>query len=214
MFPVLATIGLLAAAAPLPAQWRAEAWLGEAWNADSRVTFSQLNQPDISTDAVWSVRAHAPAWVYAGRIAKWSGGKAWALEFMHHKMYLENPPPDVTFFQITNGANFVLAERLWSQNGWEFGVGVGPVFTVPGSRVRGVLYNNANGFFHSQYELSGPGLQFNVARRLRLLPFTYGSLSLKATAARLYVQIGDGHAVTTDYALHLQYGVSLQTRSR
>ena len=198
----------------MAAQWRVEAWLGEAWNAPSRVTFSQINQPVLTADGTWSTRPFAPAWIYAGRIAKWSGNRAWAFEYMHHKMYLDNPPSGVGYFQITNGANFLLAERLWSRSGWEYGVGAGPVLAVPGSQVRGLIYNNSHGFFHSQYELAGPGLQLNLARRLRLLPFTYGSVSLKATAAYLHVRIGDGHAATMDYALHFQYGLSLQTRSR
>ena len=62
--------------------------------------------------------------------------------------------------------------------------------------------------------MAGPGLQINVARRLRLLPFAFGSLSLKATGAHLYMHIANGHAVTSNLALHLQYGVSLQSQNR
>ena len=211
---LLMALALPGLASPVAAQWRVESWLGTAWNAPSRVTFSQANQPDITADGTWSAKPFAPAWIYAGRIARWSGDEAWAFEYMHHKMYLDNPPAGVAYFQITNGANFLLAERLWRRSGWEYGVGAGPVLVVPGSEVRGVIYNNSHGFFHSQYELAGPGLQLNLARRMRLLPYTYGSVSIKATAAYLHSHIGDGHAVTTNYALHLQYGLSLQTRSR
>ena len=205
---------LILGAAPLSAQWRIEAWLGEAASAPSEVTFSQINQPEISAHATWSTKPFAPAWIYAGRIARWSGDGAWALEYMHHKIYMDDPPPEVGFFRVTNGMNFLLAERLWRRNGWEYGVGAGPILAVPGSNVRGVEYNNAHGFFHSQYELAGPGLQVNIGRRLRLLPFTYGSLALKATAAYLYLHIANGHAVTSNFALHAQYGLSLQNRSR
>ena len=133
---------------------------------------------------------------------------------MHHKMYLDNPPTPVQLFQVTNGANFLLAERLWRRNGWEFGVGSGVVMAVPGSAVRGLVYDNSHGFFHSQYELAGPGFQLNLARRVRLLPYTFGSLSLKATIAPLHLSIADGHATTIDYAVHLQYGISVQNRAR
>jgi hypothetical protein len=203
-------------AAPMPAaaQWRVEAWLGDAWSIPTRVTFSQINQPEISTVGSWSSEPFAPTWLYAGRIAHWKGESGWAFEYMHHKLYMDNPPPDVAYFRITNGVNFFLAERLWRWKGWEYGAGAGPVFSVPVSSVRGLVYDNAHGVFHSQYELSGPGVQLNLARRLRLLPFTYGTLSLKATGTYLHLHIGDGHADLADFALHAQYGLSLQTKSR
>jgi len=196
------------------AQWRVEAWLGDAWSMPGNITFSQLNQPEISARATWSTEPFEPTWVYAGRVAHWQGDAGWAFEYMHHKIYMDNPPAEVAYFRVTNGVNFFLAERLWRRSGWEFGVGAGPIFAVPVSSVRGLVYDNAHGPFHSQYELSGPGIQANIGRRLRLLPYTYGSLSLKATAAYLYLHIGDGHAVTTNFALHVQYGVSLQSRKR
>ena len=209
-FTVLA--GMLPAR--LGAQWRLEAWLGQAWSAPTPVTFSQVNQPDIRTNGNWSTRPFAPTWYYSGRIARWSGNSAWAFEYMHHKIYLDNPPTDVQFFRVTNGVNFLLGERLWRRRGWEYGVGAGPLYAVPVSEVRGVVYDNARGIFHSQYELAGAALEANLARRLRLLPFTFGTLSLKATAGYLHVHIADGHAVTSNFALHFQYGVSLQSRPK
>jgi len=208
------TIFALIAVSPVAAQWRGELWLGGVWSMPTKVTFAQINEPPISTEASWSSRPYSPAWVYAYRFSHWSGNSAWALEVMHHKIYLDDPPPGVAYLRVTNGVNFVLAERLWRRGGWEFGAGAGPILAVPVSSVRGLVYNNANGFFHSQYEFAGPGAQLNFGRRLRLLPFTYGMLTLKATAAYLNLHIADGHATTTNYALHLQYGLSLQSRSR
>lgn len=211
---LLGLLGALFLGRAAGAQWRSELWLGTAWNAPSRLTFDQLNQPELSVDAKWSTRPFDPAWVYAIRFSRWSGDAAWAFEYMHHKMYLDNPPPEVGYFRITNGVGFLLAERLWRRGGWEYGVGAGPVMSVPYSEVRGLPYDQGHGFFHSQYELVGPGVQVNLTRRLRLLPFTFGMVSLKATAAHLHTHIADGHATTWDYAVHLQYGLSLQTRSR
>lgn len=209
---VLATTVLTAPAAA--AQWRGELWLGTAWNASSRVKFVQQGQPEVSVWAKWSTRPYESAWVYAFRFSHWSGDAAWAFEFMHHKMYLDNPPPEVDYFRITNGVGFLLAERLWRRHGWEYGVGAGPILSVPFSKVRGMAFDQGRGFFHSRYELVGPGIQLSLNRRLRLLPFTYGMLTAKTTAAHLDTRIANGHATTWDFAFHLQYGLSLQTRSR
>jgi len=202
----LAGIGGLKAAS---GQWRLEAWLGDAWSAPSTVAISQANQPDLQVHTTWSTKPFAPAWIYAGRIARWNGNAAWAFEYMHHKVYMDDPTPEVAYFRVTNGVNFFLAERLWRRSGWEFGVGAGATLSVPVSSVRGLTYDNANGLFHSQYEWSGAGLQLNIARRLRLVPYAYGSLAVKVTAAELHLRIRDGHAVTPNLALHVQYGVSL-----
>jgi hypothetical protein len=213
---MLAGVGFLLCcrAFPAAAQWRVESWLGTAWNAPTRVSFAQINEPEIHATADWSTRPFKPTWYYAGRIALWSGTSGWAFTYMHHKMYMDNPPTAVAYFRITNGVNFGLAERLWRRGGWEYGVGAGPIFAVPVSSVRGEVYNNAHGIFHSRYELAGAAIGLNLARRLRLLPFTYGSLSLRATAGFLHLHISNGHATTDNLALHLQYGLSLQSRSR
>lgn len=192
------------------AQWRLSVWFGDAWNARTPVTFSQAGQPDITTAADWSTRPWQPTWYYAGRIAKWSGNEAWAFEYMHHKLYLDNPPADVGYFRITNGVNNLLAEHLWRSHGWDYGVGAGPAFVVPISEVRGKTYDFADGIFESRYEFGGGTLQVNLQRPLKLLPFLYGSVAVKGTASYLRVHIADGHARLVNLALHVQYGITLQ----
>ena len=87
----------------------------------------------------------------------------------------------------------------------------GPTLTVPISTVRGRSYAFRNGVFGSRYDLGGATLEAGVARRLKLLPYTYGSLTAKATMSYLDVRIAGGDARTMNYALHLQYGLSLQS---
>lgn len=201
------------ATGPLAAQWRAEAWLGNAANANSPLTIHQDGQADIKLTADWSTRPWRPTWYYSARISKWSGSSAWALEYMHHKLYLDNlPEPDVTAFRITNGVNHLLIERLWRTRGWEYGVGAGPLLAVPISTVRGKSYGRSMGVFGSRYELAGGVVGATLARRLKLLPYTYGSLSMKATVGYLDVNIADGDATTMNYAMHFQYGLSLQSK--
>jgi len=206
-----AALALLILVTPhLGAQWRLESWLGDAWSIPTSVTFSQVNQPDITATGHWSTRPFEPTWYYAGRIARWSGRSAWAFQYVHDKVYLDDPPPEVKFFRITNGVNFFLGERLWRTSGWEYGLGAGPVMVVPVSSVRGLTYDHAHGILHSTYEFGGGVVQGNLARRIRLLPFVYVDLSLMSTASYLRVRIANGHATLLNFALHAQYGLSLQ----
>lgn len=210
---MLAVGGGVSSPAPLAAQWRLEAWFGNAINARAPLTIHQDGQPDIRLTADWSTRPWRPTWYYAARIAKWSGERGWAFEYMHHKLYLDNLPlPEVVAFRITNGVNHLLAERLWRSKGWEYGVGAGPILAVPISNIRGKSYGRAVGVFGSKYELDGAVITANLARRVKLLPFTYGSLSVKGTIGYLNVGVADGNATTMNYALHFQYGVSLQSK--
>lgn len=191
--------------------WRLEAWFGDAWNARTPVTFRQEQEPDVTFTADWSTRPWRPTWYYSGRISRWRGDAGWAFHYMHHKLYLDNPTDEVTRFRITNGVNHLLVERLWRRNGWELALGAGPTLTVPISTVRGRSYAFSKGVFGSRYDLGGGTLEAGVARRLKLLPYTYGSLTAKATVSYLDVRIAGGNARTMNYALHLQYGLSLQS---
>ncbi|HEX3927971.1 MAG TPA: hypothetical protein VHW65_08230 [Gemmatimonadales bacterium] len=206
--------GLAISAAPARAQWQLDGWLGTVLNAHSPVTFSESGYPDITTTGHWSTRSWDPTWYYTVRFSHWNDSTGWAFHYIHHKLYLDNPPPGVLYFRITNGVNFFLGERLWRRNGWQWGIGAGPIFTVPISDIRGRIYNKANGIFGSVYELGGAGLEADIGRRVRLLPFTAGMLTLKVTAADLDVHVTNGNATLYNLALHLDYGLSLQTRKK
>ncbi len=208
----IAIIALGGSAAPLAAQWRMEGWFGNAASLPTTLTLSQDGQPDIKVDAHWSTRPWRPTWYYSFRIAKWSGNRAWAFEYMHHKLYLDNPPmPEVIRFRITNGVNNLLVERHWRvKGGWELGVGAGPALAVPVSTVRGKSLSKADGIFDSSYELAGATALGTVAHRLKLFPYTYGTFAIKATVTPLSVSIAEGRGKLINYALHFQYGLSLQ----
>lgn len=203
---------LLTLTTPLSAQWRLEGWFGDAWNAPTTLTLEQEGEPDIVVDdADWSTRPWRPTWYYAMRVSHWSGNSGWALEYMHHKVYLDNPPPDVIRFRITNGVNHILVQRHWRVGDFELGVGAGPTLAVPVSTVRDKSYGEASGVFGSRYELAGGTVMGTVARRLKLFPYTSGSLAIKTTLTRLDVPIADGRGKLDNFAVHFQYGLSLQS---
>lgn len=204
---------LLARPSSAAAQWRLEGWFGDAYNARTSLTLSQAGEPDIVIDADWSTRPWRPTWYYSVRVAHWSGNSAWAFETMHHKLYLDNPQePDVAYFRLTNGVNNILLERLWRAGDFEFGVGGGITLVVPISAVRGKEYNYSDGIFYSRYEYAGVTAYATVSRRFKLIPRAYGSLALKTTVSRLNTRIADGFARTNNFALHLQWGISLQDK--
>ena len=210
----LTVLALLTFPVVTSAQWRVEGWFGEALNLPTPLRLEQEGQPDINIDADWSTRPWRPTWYYSARVSRWSGNSGWAVEYMHHKLYLDNPPPEVIRFRITNGVNNLLVERHWRRGPWEFGVGAGPTFAVPISTVRGKSYGqlDSKGVFGSRYELAGATVMGAVQRRVKLLPYTHGLLAAKATLTHLDVPIAEGRGTLNNVALHFQYGLSLQSR--
>jgi hypothetical protein len=205
-YAVLATILV---AAPLHAQWRLDAELGDAWSLPTSVTFDQAGLPAISQTGDWSTRPFKPTYYYTGDVSHWSGNRGWAFVYTHHKIYLDNPVAGVQYFRITNGVNFFVPERVWRWRGLEYGLGAGPVMVVPVSSVRGLVYNKAHGIFGSQYEFGGGVLQATLQHRFHVFWFLSGVASLKGTASYLRVHISNGHAQTVNLALHAGYGLSI-----
>jgi hypothetical protein len=210
--PAMAAVCLLLSTpSTAQAQWRFEIWLGNAYSLGTPLTIHQEDEEPIRIDADWSTRPWRPTWYYSARVAKWKDDAAWAFEYMHHKLYLDNPSGDVFRFRITNGVNNLLVERHWRRGGFELGVGAGPSFAVPISNIRGKTYSHASGVFSSRYELAGGTLMGTLARRVKLFGTVYASFAAKTTVARLRVNVADGHADLTNVALHLQWGISLQS---
>lgn len=214
LLPWLAALCLCLVLGPgtVAAQWRVEAWFGNAFSLGTPLTIAQEGEEEIHLDADWSTRPWRPTWYYSARVANWKGNSAWAFEYMHHKLYLDNPQGEVFRFRITNGVNNLLVERHWRRGGFEVGVGAGPTFAVPISNIRGKSYSHASGIFSSRYELAGGTVMGTVARRIKLFETVYASFAAKTTVARLRVNVADGHADLTNVALHLQWGISLQSR--
>lgn len=213
--PLLA--GLVAAlmaltAPPAAAQWRLEGWFGDAWNARTPLTIAQEGEAVIRVTPNWSTRPWTPTWYYGARVSRWSGGSGWGVEYLHHKLYLDNPPaPEVTKFWITNGVNIVLLERLLRVGKYELALGAGPTWVVPRSVVRGEEYDFTDNVFGSRYDFGGWTGAVGITRRVQVVPRVHGTLSVKATASLLDVPIARGRAETTNLALHVGYGISLQT---
>lgn len=212
---VLMVAALLVALRPAEgsAQWRLDGWFGDAWSARTPLTIRQDGEEDIRVTPDWSTRPFTPTWYYGARVARMSGAKGWGVEFVHHKLYLDNPPePLVTRFWITNGVNIVLAQRILPLGKHEVTVGAGPTWVVPRSTVRGETYSFTLDNEGGRYDFGGWTGQVGLTRRMKIGPHVYGVLGVKGTVSILDVPISRGSAQTTNLALHLNYGLSLQSK--
>jgi hypothetical protein len=209
--PLLLLLCLAGRPAPLLAQLELQAFLGSAVSAPSPLSVAQDGRPTIRFMAHWATRPRLDTWYYAGRVGLWKGNRGWLLDFIHHKMYLTNAPPEIQKFRITNGMNMFTLSRGFRRGKLSYALGAGPVFTYPINRVRGQALEDGRGFWGG-YFLSGATIVGSLTRRFALAAGLFASLDTRLSASYVRVPVSGGHASVPNFALHLHAGVGFQPR--
>ena len=206
---VLLLLCLAGRPASAPAQVELQAFLGSSVSAPSPLWITQQGQPDLDFTAHWATRPLLDTWYYAGRIGLWQANRGWLLDFVHHKIYLTNAPPEIQKFRITNGMNMFTLSRGFRRGNLTYAVGAGPVITYPINRVRGQRLDSGRGFWGG-YFLSGATVVGSATRRFPLASGFFVSVDSRISATFVRVPVSDGHASVPNFALHLHAGVGYQ----
>jgi hypothetical protein len=210
---VVLLLGLAGWPARAVAQIELQGFLGSSVSAPTPLAISQQGQPDLDFTAHWATRPWLDTWYYAGRIGLWKGNGGWILDFVHHKVYLSNNPPEVQKFRITNGMNMFTLSRGFRRGKLTYAVGAGPVITYPVNRVRDRKLESGRGFLGG-YFLSGGTIVGSVTRRFPLAAGFFFSLDSRVSATYVRVPVSGGHASVPNLALHLHAGLGFQPERR
>lgn len=199
---------LLAAALAAPASAGVAVQLsgGAAHNAPSPLVIRQDGATVLDRAARLDTRSFDPPLYYAARAGRWDGPRAWELELVHHKVYLEDAPPEVEF-AVSHGLNFLLLNRARREGGWLWRGGLGPVIAHPETKIRGRTLEG--GGMGGGYYLSGAAAQLSLERRLTIWKL-FLSLEAKATLAWARVPVAGGHASLLNPAFHALVGVGCE----
>jgi hypothetical protein len=200
---------ILGAASPLPiaAQLFAEAYVGTAFSASTRLRVKQRGAPDISVTADYATRPFEGSPYYAWRIGYWSGGTGWAIGLVHHKLYLDNPPPEIERFEISHGFNLLTLTHGWRWGSTSVRAGGGPVVAHPETVVRGRSTDPDGGPFGGGYYITGPSLQAVVGRYIPLHSNFALAIEGMVSGSRARIPVADGHATVPNFALHVHLGL-------
>jgi hypothetical protein len=185
---------------------------GSAFNLPSPLTVRQHGFPDIRVSpARYETRPFGSYPYYAWRVGLWDGDAGWELEHIHHRLFLANPPPEITVFAVHYGYNYFLLGRAWRRNAFVYRVGAGPIITNPESTVRGRSFQPRRGFLDSGNYFSGLGVRAGVARELQIVDhlFLVGEASL-TTGLAWSVPIADGTARVPNVAIHGHVGIGVR----
>ena len=170
-------------------QWRIAAGVGLALNAPLPLTIRQDSAATIRLRARFATHAFARPLYYLVRIERVRRERSWGAELVHHKLYLENKPPEVQRFDISHGFN-LLSVSYGVERGRGFGrFGLGAVLTHPENVIRGRTLAEPQHLLGGYY-FSGPMAQLalGVAGGDRLGAF--GETKLVGAHARVPVAGG------------------------
>jgi hypothetical protein len=204
------TILILAGFLSVPASgvnWTFEGFLGTAWNLPTSLTIVQEGYSNIKLTAHYREHAFEGFPYYTLRVGRWSNDRAWELELVHHKIYLDDPPSGVQRFSISNGFNIVTVNRAWDVRKFVWRFGAGLVVTHPESTVRDKPFDESKGILGQGFYISGGAIQGALGKQIFLWKGLFASVEGKLTVSFVRVPIVDGHADVPNVAGHFLVGL-------
>jgi hypothetical protein len=204
----------LLAAGNLPAMAQglsAEVFAGTAWSLPLPLRVEQPDEAPIRFRARYSTRPWRGSPYYAYRL----GYRHWSAELVHHKLYLENPPPDIGHFEVSHGYNLAMVSRAlpFGDSPTLFRVGLGLVVGHPEGRIRGKAINPVSSLLGGGYHISGLCLQAAVGPQLGIADHWFFRPEAKLTAAWARMPLAGGGKVTVpNIALHTLLGFGYRSR--
>jgi hypothetical protein len=184
-----------------------QASLGTAESLETSLTIRQSGFEDIDLDADYETQAFTDPVYYSLRAGWWRGQGGWEVEVIHHKLILQDAPPEVRSFQISHGYNYVTLNRGWDLGRFLLRIGAGAILAHPEGSVRGQSINPEN-----KYRWTGPAFQVGAEKRLTLRERWFLGVEGKLSAARAVIPIPGGEVEAPNVAVHALVGLGYRYR--
>ena len=197
--------------------WELAFYLGTSFSKNETLTIKQEGFPDITLkDVEFETRPFDSPPYYGIRLGKWRNGRAWEVEHIHQKIYVDELPADVQHFEITDGYNLLLFNRAWQlkKYGLNTRLGIGPVIAHPQITVRKMTNHKSGGGAipmiwdsDSGYQWAGAGVQAGLEKEFRLNNNWLLSIEGKLSHANADIDIAGGSVNVPNTAIHLVGGI-------
>lgn len=196
--------------------WELAFYLGTSFSKDETLTIKQEGFPDIRFEAEFETKPFDSPPYYGIRLGRWSNGHAWEVEHIHQKIYVDDLPPDVQHFEITDGYNLFLFNSAWQLNRYDLitRLGVGPVIAHPQITVRGISNHQSGGGAipmiwdsDSGYQWAGAAAQVSLEKEFSISQHWLLSLEGKLSHANADIDIEGGSVTVPNTAIHLVAGI-------
>ena len=189
-----------------------ELMAGTAYNFPTPLTIHQNGYPDLQFTANYDTKPFGPFTpYYSWRASLWEGNQAWEIQQVHHRLFLTNPPPEVQYFSIHYGYNYILLGHAWKYTYFTLHTDIGPIFTNPQNTVRGqVLFTYGTGIFDQGYDFSGVGAQVAVSRAFRVWGATFVVADIGLIGGWAWtVPVANGSADVPTLGIHFHLGTGI-----
>jgi hypothetical protein len=183
----------------------AEVFAGTSWSLPTSLRIQQPGEDAIRFKARYLTRPWHGSPYYAYRV----GYQKWSAELVHHKVYLQNPTPDIQHFEVSHGYNMAMISRTlpYGHSPGIFRVGLGMVIGHPEGRIRGKAINPVKSFLGGGYHISGICVQAAAGPPLSVAEHWFFRPEVKLTAAWARMPLlGGGTATVPNIALHTLFG--------
>jgi hypothetical protein len=171
------------------------------------LTIDQSGEERMSFRAHWATRPYHDGPYFAARFGLWSRRSGWELQFLHHKIYLTNLPPEIDQFEVSHGWNLITIQRASRGRVLDWRAGAGPVIAHAEGTVRGRDVDGGGGFFSHGYYLSGAGALVGTGKSLAISRRFFATAEGQVTLSWARIPIRTGHARTANVAFHLLFGL-------
>ena len=199
---------LILSATSLHAQsfWSFEAHGGKVFNLPLPLIIRQDGFREIQLKARYRSESFILPVYWDLRLSRWKNDKAFELEVIHHKLYLDNTTSEVQKFNISHGFNMIMVNHGIQENKFRYRLGGGFVLAHPESKVRGKSFGDSTDDFDIGYFISGPVLNLAFGRSVDLTQHFYLDVEAKITAAYSRIKIAEGNSDVYNIAFHLVVG--------
>lgn len=175
---------------------------GNVYNIPSTLTIEQDGFPTLRMTARYRSEGFEAPFYYMIKFAFPLFKNRWQLQFIHHKLILDNPPGEIQHFEVTHGFNLLTLNMQKSLRRYYALLGLGIVLPHSESTIRNQKIDATDGILSTEYEIDAPvvilglGRQFQISRRLFLL------LEGQFIVGRATVDIAGGEADVVSLGLH------------
>ena len=194
--------------------WSFEIQGGIPLNIPAPLVIRQDGEATLRITARYRAEPFVSPGFYIYRGGRWKDNKAWEIEFAHHKLFLDNMPPEVEEFSISHGYNLLTVNRafnktLFKKFDYVLRLGAGAVIAHPETTIRGLSLDQGKGMFGAGYYITGPVLNITVAKRIYFLDPLFINLELKFNPSVSWVPIEQGQATVWNFPFTFAFGMGV-----
>ena len=191
--------------------------LGEVYNLDQDISISRTNGSDINFHASFKTNGLKSPQYYSLRLGSEIRQIHTEFEFIHHKLYVEDLPPEIDKFEVSDGYNLLLINIVNNiRDNLLYRFGLGTVVTHPDIVIEGQTnYVEGGGlipkFWTEGYHWGGICSQASLGYRKKITSQIQLNLETKIIYASAKIPVVDGSFILPNLSLHFLAGFSFGT---